>query len=98
MKFVKALALLIAFAFVAFAHVGSPDIYLDGQAGPYKLFITIRPPTVIPGVAQIEVRAQSSGVKQLRVVRMPLNKAAARLTPVPDTLKVSTRDEQDCTG
>ena len=34
MRTVKALALLIASAFAACAHVGSPDIYLDGQAGP----------------------------------------------------------------
>jgi hypothetical protein len=98
MNTVKALALLLALAFVSSAHVGSPDIYLDAQAGPYKLFITIRPPTVIPGVAEIEVRAQSSGVKQLSVVPVPLNKAGTRLAPVPDTLKVSAQDAQDFTG
>ena len=26
------------------------------NAGPYKLFVTVRTPTVIPGVATIEVR------------------------------------------
>ncbi|MFL6452091.1 MAG: hypothetical protein ACJ746_31155 [Bryobacteraceae bacterium] len=98
MKIVKAFALLLPLAFVAFAHVGSPDIYLDGQAGPYKLFITIRPPTVIPGVAEIEVRAQNSGVKQLTVVPVPLNRAGNNLAPVPDTLKVSAQDPQEFTG
>jgi hypothetical protein len=98
MKTVKALALLIASAFAACAHVGSPDIYLDGQAGPYKLFITIRPPTVIPGVAEIEVRAQSSGVKQLSVVPVPLNTAGTKLAPVPDALKASPQDSQEFTG
>jgi hypothetical protein len=98
MRTVKALALLITSAGVALAHVGSPDVYLDGLAGPYKLFITIRPPTVIPGVAEIEVRAQSSGVKQLRVVPIPLNKAGTRLAPVPDTLKASAQDPQEFTG
>ncbi len=98
MKIVKACALLIATTFVAFAHVGSPDIYLDGQAGPYKLFITVRPPTVIPGVAEIEVRAQSSGVKQLTVVPVPLNRVGTNLAPVPDTLKISRQDPQDFTG
>ena len=28
----------------ASAHVGSPDVFLDGQAGPYRLFVTVRPP------------------------------------------------------
>src|SRR3954462_8185717 len=98
MKTVKAFALLLITAGLGLAHVGSPDIYLDGQAGPYKLFITIRPPTVIPGVAEIEVQAQSSGVKQLRVVPIPLNKAGTRLAPVPDTLKASAQDPQEFTG
>ena len=50
----RAPLLLISLGLLAQAHVGSPDIYLDGKAGPYQLFVTIRPPTVIPGVAQIE--------------------------------------------
>lgn len=98
MKIVRACALLIATAVAALPHVGSPDIYLDGQAGPYKLFITIRPPTVIPGVAEIEVRAQNPGVKQLTVVPVPLNKLGTKLAPVPDTLKVSAQDPQEFTG
>jgi len=98
MTSLKALALFIATAGFASAHVGSPDIYLDGQAGPYKLFITIRPPTVIPGVAEIEVRAQSAGAKQLTVVPVPLNRVGTKLAPVPDTLKVSPQDPQEFTG
>lgn len=98
MTSVKALALFIATAAFASAHVGSPDIYLDGQAGPYKLFITVRPPTVIPGVAEIEVRAQSPGLKQLTAVPVPLNPVGTKLAPVPDTLKVSPQDPQDFTG
>lgn len=98
MTSLKAFALFIAAAVSASAHVGSPDIYLDGEAGPYKLFITIRPPTVIPGVAEIEVRAQSAGVKQLTVVPIPLNRAGTKLAPVPDTLKVSPEDPQEFTG
>ena len=43
----------------AHAHVGSPDVYAEGQAGPYKLSVVVRPPLVIPGVADIEVRAQT---------------------------------------
>jgi len=98
MKTVKAFALLLITAGLGLAHVGSPDIYLDGQAGPYKLFITVRPPTVIPGVAEIEVRAQSAGLKQLTVVPVPLNRVGTKLAPVPDTLKVSPQDPQEFTG
>jgi hypothetical protein len=31
---------------------GSPDVFFEGQAGPYKLLVTIRPPQVVPGVAE----------------------------------------------
>ncbi|MBV9675714.1 MAG: hypothetical protein JO185_05225, partial [Acidobacteriaceae bacterium] len=58
MKSLKTALLLVCLALLAQAHVGSPDIYLDGQAGPYKLFVTIRPPAVIPGIAELEIRAQ----------------------------------------
>ncbi|PYP35456.1 MAG: hypothetical protein DMD48_14260, partial [Gemmatimonadetes bacterium] len=43
--FVAALALQPSVA----AHVGSPDVFLDGLAGPYRLFVTVRPPYAIPG-------------------------------------------------
>ena len=39
----------------ASAHVGSPDVFLDGQAGPYRVLVTVRPPHAIPGVADVEV-------------------------------------------
>jgi len=46
----------LLFSPAAQAHVGSPDIYAEGAAGPYRLLVTVRPPLVIPGVAEIEVR------------------------------------------
>src|SRR5262249_17937080 len=39
----------------AAAHVGSPDVYFEGDAGPYHLMVSIRTPPVIPGVAEVEV-------------------------------------------
>jgi hypothetical protein len=50
----RVLASLAALLLVlpAGAHVGSPDIYLDGMAGPYQVSITVRPPVVIPGLAE----------------------------------------------
>ena len=49
------LAGIVPFASQAHAHVGSPDVYVESQAGPYKLFVVVRPPMVIPGVADVEV-------------------------------------------
>ncbi|HEY3900478.1 MAG TPA: hypothetical protein VGM54_17855 [Chthoniobacter sp.] len=42
------------------AHVGSPDVFYDGNVGPYPAHIAIRVPPVVPGRAQIEVRPQST--------------------------------------
>ncbi len=39
----------------ALAHVGSRDIYLQGNAGPYPVYISIQPPAVIPGLATADV-------------------------------------------
>src|SRR5689334_5002360 len=58
----RAVFIVAMFAASAFGHVGSPDIFLDGNAGPYKLFITVRPPNVIPGVAELEVRSETGAV------------------------------------
>ena len=32
-------------------------MFLDAQAGPYRVFVTVRPPRAIPGVAEVEVLA-----------------------------------------
>jgi hypothetical protein len=44
----------------ASAHVGSPEIFFDGDAGPYKVLVSIRPPDVVPGIAQISVRVDDA--------------------------------------
>lgn len=99
MKFVRfAWLLLVALPWTLSAHVGSPDIYLDGAAGPYQLFVTIRTPAVIPGVAQLEVRAESPGVTGISAVPVPMSGAGARFAPVPDQLKRSAADPQFYTG
>jgi hypothetical protein len=38
------------------AHIGSPDVFYDGLAGPYPVRITIRMPGVVPGRAEISVQ------------------------------------------
>src|SRR5947208_10793064 len=83
--------LLIAFLLLplaGFAHVGSPDIYYDGYAGQYHLLVTIRPPAVIPGVAEIQVRSESNDVNQLEMV--PLRMVVDNLAPRSDVAERST--------
>ena len=40
-------------------HVGSPDVFFQGKAGPYDIRVVVRPPEVVPGVARVTVRASS---------------------------------------
>ena len=66
MKF--ALASLIVLPFAAAAHIGSPNVFYEGAAGPYALRVIIRPPDVIPGRAQISVRALDGNVGRVSVL------------------------------
>ena len=94
------LVLLVATAFQshARAHIGSPDVFLDGLAGPYRLLVTVRPPTVIPGVADVEVLATSNDVRDVHIVPLPLAGAGAKFAPVPDRAVRSTDDAKMFTG
>jgi hypothetical protein len=55
-------ALVLIFCLLALsaqAHIGSPDIFYDGTAGPYPVRVTVRMPSVVPGRAEISARVQS---------------------------------------
>ena len=60
--------------------------------------MTVRPPIVIPGVAEIEIRSESPGIRKMRAVPLPMAGTGARFAPVPDTLAVSPQDSQLFTG
>ena len=87
-----AAVLVLTLASDADAHVGSPDAVADGQAGPYHLLVTIRPPEVIPGVAQIEIRALDGDVARVEVVPVPLRGPGTKLAPVPDVARAAADD------
>jgi len=95
-----ALALVLAAAvqWPASAHVGSPDIFLEGMAGPYRLLVTIRPPYAIPGVADVEVLTTSDGARDVRIVPLPLTGDGAQFAPVADRAVPSTEDPRLFTG
>src|SRR5580692_10944230 len=84
--------LLLAAALPACAHVGSPDVFYEGSAGPYRLFVTVRVPQVIPGVAEIQIRSESGGVRAIRVVPLRLAGPGSDLPPTPD-LAVQSKDD-----
>ena len=85
-------------AMAAQAHIGSPDVFFEGSAGPYPLFVTLRPPSVIPGVTEIEIRSSSPDVREIRVAPTPLTGQAANQPPTQDVLQRSKLDPQFFTG
>ncbi|MGH9672794.1 MAG: hypothetical protein ACRD44_06390 [Bryobacteraceae bacterium] len=92
------LVLVLLAACAASAHVGSPDVFFEGQAGAYPLFVTIRPPAVIPGVADIEIRTSAADVREVRITPTPLTGEGAKLAPTPDLAARSKDDPQFFTG
>jgi hypothetical protein len=55
------LVLLAGSSYPLSAHVGSPDVALEGAAGPYRLLVSVKPPDVIPGTAQVTVFLLNGG-------------------------------------
>jgi len=94
----RSVSVFLLAAASAFAHVGSPDVFYEGQAGPYHLLVTIRTPTVIPGVAEIEVRSAANDVQVVHIVPTPLTGPGAKFAPVPDLTQRSKDDPQFFTG
>lgn len=91
-RFFALITLLLASALPLSAHVGSPDVFFEGKAGPYPLFVTVRVPQVIPGVAEIQIRSESSDARAIRVVPMRLAGPGSNLPPTPD-LAVQSKDD-----
>jgi hypothetical protein len=89
---IAAAAALFTLGSVAEAHVGSPDAVQDGQAGPYHLLVTIRPPEVIPGIAQVEIRALDDDVARVSVVPLPLRGPGVSSPPVADVARPRADD------
>jgi hypothetical protein len=78
--------------------VGSPDVFAEDNAGPYRLSIVLRPPRVIPGVTDVEVRTETPGVDSITITPVPLTGEAANHPPVPDTMARPSKDAQFFTG
>jgi hypothetical protein len=90
--------LFLCLPLAAFAHVGSPDIYYEDYAGPYHLLVTVRPPLVIPGLAEIEVRSVANDVTQVLIAPSRLIGPGAKVAPRPDVAVRSSSDPQVFTG
>ncbi len=76
----------------ASAHVGSPDVFFEGAAGPYRVSVVVRPPAVIPGVAEVEVRCASSAIDRVLLTPVAMVGESAKHPPTAD---LALRDKSD---
>ena len=89
---------LLGFAMPACARIGSPDVFVEDHAGPYRLFVTVRVPQVIPGIAEIEIRSEANDIGTITVAPMQLTGPGSQFAPVPDVAQRSKTDPQFFTG
>jgi hypothetical protein len=78
---------LFVVCFAAQAHIGSPNVFFEGKAGARLVHVIIRPPPVVPGLAEIAVRVEGAPVQ--RVTVLPVYSKAGRVgAPPPDEAKL----------
>ena len=69
--------IILACCLTAEAHIGSPNVFLEDKAGAFPVRVVIRPPQVVPGLAEITVR---------------VTEPVQRITVLPVFWKVSRKD------
>jgi hypothetical protein len=80
------LSLLTIAPAISAAHVGSPDVVFEGSAGSYPVRVIVRPPQVVPGLAEVVVRVLRGNAS--RVLIQPVFWRAGRSgAPSPDETK-----------
>lgn len=70
MSRLRVVLLVVAVTAVAMAHIGSPNVLFDGAAGAYPVRVIVRPPNVVPGLAEVIVRTTAPDVQ--RIVIQPV--------------------------
>src|SRR5580698_1267841 len=81
------LLILLTGVKAAYAHVGSKDVFETATACPYKLYVTIRMPNVIPGEAVVEARSTGAPITGIRITPLPLTGEASQHPPTSDPMK-----------
>jgi hypothetical protein len=85
----RLILLLFLTPLAASAHVGSRDIYLQGNAGPYPVYISVQPPVVIPGLATVSVFLSTKDDATLQSISVQpnvLSSDPAQRMPAPEVL------------
>ncbi|HJQ09641.1 MAG TPA: hypothetical protein VJ840_01295 [Gemmatimonadaceae bacterium] len=82
MRVVRAVVAVAFAVLVCSAHIGSPDAWYDGPAGPYHVTVQIVTPGVIPGIAKVFVRV-SEGADGVSVQANRFDAVATAPPPEP---------------
>ena len=86
MRPVAGLAFALAVAIVASAHIGSPNVFFEGSAGAYPVRVIVRPPEVVPGLADVIVRVSAPDVKRVEI-RPVFWRVGVRGAPAGDEMR-----------
>ena len=89
---------MISLPLACLAHVGSPDVFYEGNAGPYHLFVTVRTPAMIPGIAEIEVRSLDGNVNGIDITPSRIIGQGSTNAPPLDHMDRSSTDPNSFTG
>ncbi len=79
---------LLGMALPAFAHVGSPNAFFDGNAGPYPIRVVVKQPGVVPGLADITVRTPAEAERvAVKPVKWDIGEAGS--PPADDAARIA---------
>ena len=98
LRFFVAPCLLASLAFLfpapeTSAHIGSPDVFYEGAAGPWGVRVIVRLPGVVPGLAEISVRTKDPGVQAVRVRPVKWELGLEGAPPPDEAVRVTGQDD-----
>ncbi|HEY4131839.1 MAG TPA: hypothetical protein VGM50_14565 [Gemmatimonadaceae bacterium] len=67
-KRIASIGVIAGVAAISSAHVGSPNVVFDGNAGPYAVRVVVKPPEVVPGLADVIVRIGGANANDVQRV------------------------------
>jgi len=97
MSRLAAIALSIAVAIVASAHIGSPNVVFDGNAGAYPVRVIVRPPEVVPGLAEVVVRVDAGDAQRV-LIRPVFWRTGVAGAPAGDVMRRVAGQDRVYTG
>ena len=79
------------------AHIGSPNVLFEGKAGEYFVRAVIRPPQVVPGLAEISLRVPGEPVERVTVLPV-FSRAGREGAPPADEAKLVRGETNLCSA